>query len=79
MTLEGADSSMIESKSGGVVPTPTANELTARFEQVIADPVAGRITPAEANRITQEVGSELRVVETALRAARLEVKQRGGH
>jgi hypothetical protein len=50
---------------------PTGAELLqARLSRVVDDLLAGRITPAEANRITTKAGRELRAVEAALRVAR---------
>lgn len=45
--------------------------LQRQLSAVVGDLQAGRITAAEANRITKEVGAELRVVEAAMRAAKL--------
>jgi hypothetical protein len=57
---------------------PRGEVLQARLVETIEDLVAGRITATEANRISREVGAELRLVQTAMRAATTYSKQRRG-
>jgi hypothetical protein len=52
-------------------PEEEAEAIRARLLQAVQDLHDGRITAAEANRITKEAGQEIRKVETALRVARL--------
>ena len=51
--------------------TPSANEMQARLWQATEDLRAWRISPAESRKITKEVTDELRVVESALRLAKV--------
>ena len=62
-------------QSAGLVrPVPrrtTVDDLQGRLWQAIEDLRAGRIEASEANRISAEARAELRVVEAAMRAARV--------
>ena len=51
--------------------TSSSEDLQARLWQAIEDLRAGRISPAESRKITKEVTDELRVVESALRLAKV--------
>lgn len=53
------------------IPASTSDELQARLWHSIEDLRAGRITPAEARKVTKEVRAELRIVETALRMTKV--------
>ena len=50
---------------------PRIEDLQARLGQVIEDLRAGRISPAEATKVTNEIRAELRIVEAAMRMAKV--------
>jgi hypothetical protein len=50
---------------------PTVEDLQGRLLQAIDDLRAGRIDASESNRISAEAQAELRIVEAAMRTARL--------
>ena len=50
---------------------PRVEELQARLWQVVEGVRSGRISSAEARKVTKEINDELRVVDTALRAIRV--------
>ena len=57
-----------------VQPVPrrtTVDDLQGRLWQAIEDLRSGRIDASEANRISAEARGELRVLEAAMRAARV--------
>ena len=54
-----------------------AEDMQARLMRTIEDLRAGRTSPTEARKVTIEVVQELRVVESAMRAAKV-TKRLGG-
>jgi hypothetical protein len=52
-------------------PGSGVERMRAQVWQASTDLAAGRISAAQANRITKEAGRELRQVEAALRVAKL--------
>ena len=55
----------------------SAEDMQARLMRTIEDLRAGRTSPTEARKVTIEVVQELRVVESAMRAAKV-TKRLGG-
>lgn len=55
----------------------SAEDMQARLMRTIEDLRAGRTSPTEARKVTIEAVEELRVVESAMRAAKV-TKRLGG-